>query len=147
MHDVIFNKHLKSFQELCEVLESLFLGEFAFRLYLFLQSALITELVNKIVIISSFKDFYEPYDVCRIFDFRESVDFVDCELLEFGAGAEFFYLDDFDGNCLTCFFIIGFVDFPELSCADGSFEDVVFDFFSHSVWFDIVYWLDSSCFC
>lgn len=115
MHDVVFDQHFKSRKELVKILQGLVFREFPFRFYSLLQSTLIAEFIDEVIIVGGFENFDESDNVSWVFDFRQCVYLIDCELFKFGARTKFLDLYDFDGYNLTSFLIISFVDFTEFS--------------------------------
>jgi hypothetical protein len=85
VHDVVFDEHPEGRKQFVEVEKGFFLVEFPFGLDLLLESPLIAELVNEIVIIGRFEDLYKPHNVGRVLNFGQGVDLVDREFLKLGA--------------------------------------------------------------
>lgn len=52
-----------------------------------LQSASVAVFVDKVEVVGGFQSFHEPNDVL-VLEGRKDIDFVDCQLLEFGVGFE-----------------------------------------------------------
>ena len=66
-----------------------------------------------------------------VFDFRESVDFVDGKLFEFRTGSELFDLNHFDGDNLTRLLVVSFVDLTEFPRSHCRLQNVVLYFLAH----------------
>ncbi len=131
VHNVVFDEHFESGEELIKVWQGFFFRELALGFYFLLESALIAKLIHKVIIVGSFENFNEADDVSGVFDFRESVDFVDGELFEFGRGPELLNLNNFDSNNLACLLVVGFVDFTEFPCSYCRLQNVVLYFLAH----------------
>lgn len=137
VHDIVFDEHFESREQLIKVPECLFFSELAFCLDFFLKSALITELIDEVVVVGSFEDLDEADDVGGVLDFRQGVDFVDGELLQLGTGLELLDLDHFYRHHLPCFLIERLVHFPELPRAHCSLQNVVLYFLAHFLFFSM----------
>lgn len=110
---------MKSFEEIFEVIQSFFFLEFSCKFNFLFKGTSITILIDKVVIVGSFKDFDESDNMGGVLNFTKGLNLVDGELLEFGADFEFLYFDDFDGNDLIGFLIDGSVNLSKLTLSNN----------------------------
>lgn len=81
------------------------------------ESASVTKLIYKIVVVGSPEHFYELYDV-DVIDFGQNCNLVVGEFTEFRCMFELFYVHDLDSVKSFRLFVFGFVDVAVLSLTD-----------------------------
>ena len=76
MDDAVLKKEINSRNQLSEISEGVFFTEFGFRMCPFFESFCITELVHKIQVFLSLKDFNKPNNMRGFLNFAESVNLI-----------------------------------------------------------------------
>lgn len=131
MHDVRFREYLEGLQQILEVLDGLGLFEATVQFDFLFEGASVAELIDEVVVVGSFKNFNEANHMRGVFYLRQSLNFVDGELLQLRAHLELFDFNDLDSHQLASLFVESFVNLPEFSLADHCLQNVVFYFFAH----------------
>ena len=105
MHYIVFVEYFERLEDLFQIKESLSLLKFAFLFDNSIESATITELVNKVEIVNCFEHIDVSDNIRTVLYTGEYVYFVDCALLQFGDLLKFFSWNDLDGDFLLVFYI------------------------------------------
>lgn len=131
MHDVILGEYFEGLNHLSEINEGSFLRERSFFLHEFIQCASITEFIDEIEVIDSFKHVNIFDDVGTVLDSRKNVDFVDSTFLKFRYLFELVSVNYFDSHLLFGFHMNGLVDLSIHTLSQLFLHRVVFDYLPH----------------
>lgn len=97
MHNVGFGENLERLKQILEIIDGFRLFKATVLFDLLLERTSVAKFVDEVVVVGSFKYFNEANNMRGVFDLGQGLNFVDGELLQFGAHLELFNFDDFDG--------------------------------------------------